>query len=120
MVTGIRGFMDANRWTNERHLNFLKFIEASFVRRMLENGNDNGRLLLMDRHVPDSCESTSDSATVIGRKKRERHFPADNLDASLGIDRRVKRLRLHSSHFPHEDQVVPQMKHVKKDDDDKN
>ncbi|KAI3705799.1 hypothetical protein L1987_76041 [Smallanthus sonchifolius] len=107
--------MDANRWTNERHLNFLKFIEASFVRRMLENGN--GRLFLPDRHVPDSCESTSYSATVIGRKKRERHFPADDLDASL---RRVKRLRLHSYHFPHEDQVVPQMKHVKKDEDDRN
>ncbi|KAK1431688.1 hypothetical protein QVD17_08234 [Tagetes erecta] len=73
---------------------------------------DNTRLLEMDRHVPDCCESTLDSKMIIKRKKRKRHFPAtDNLDACLGIDnQRVKRLRLHSSSpSPQNDQVVPQM-----------
>ncbi|MFS7969384.1 hypothetical protein Hanom_Chr09g00808541 [Helianthus anomalus] len=70
--------MDANRacngyrWTNERHLNFLKSVEASFVRTML--GNRDGGLLSMDRRVPDSCDSTLDSEMVIGRKKRKRRF----------------------------------------------
>ncbi|KAM0034232.1 putative cold-regulated protein [Helianthus debilis subsp. tardiflorus] len=115
--------MDANRacngyrWTNERHLIFLKSVEASFVRTMLGNGD--GGLLLLDRRVPDSCDSTLDSKMVIGRKKRKRHFLGDYLDASasLGIDQRVRRIR---PHFPQDDQVVPQMKHVKNDECDKN
>ncbi|MFS7969385.1 hypothetical protein Hanom_Chr09g00808551 [Helianthus anomalus] len=113
--------MDANRacngyrWTNERHLNFLKSVEASFVRTMLGNGD--GGLLSMDRHVPDSCDSTLDSEMVIGRKKRKRRFLGDDLDSRLGIDQRVRRLR---PHFPQDDQVVPQMKHVKSDEYDKN
>ncbi|KAJ0534063.1 putative cold-regulated protein [Helianthus annuus] len=112
-------FMDANRacngyrWTNERHLNFLKSVEASFVRTMLGNG-DGG--LLLDRRVPDSYDSTLDSEMVIGRKKRKRRFLGDDLDASLGMGQRVRRLR---PHFPQDDQVVPQMKHVKNDECDK-
>ncbi|KAI7738732.1 hypothetical protein M8C21_030954 [Ambrosia artemisiifolia] len=112
--------MDANRaryvyrWTNERHLNFLKSIETSFVRTMLANGY--GRVLTMDWRVP---VSTMDMETVIGRKKRKRCFATDDMDSSLGIDRRVKSVRPQSTHFPQDDQVVPEMKHVKNDECDK-
>ncbi|XP_076906525.1 uncharacterized protein LOC143562665 [Bidens hawaiensis] len=106
------------RWTNERHLSFLKSVEASFVRTMLENID--GRVLLLDRHVPDTCDSTLDSKLTIGRMNKKRHFPADDLDGSFGIERRVKRLRTHSSHFSQDDQVVPQMRHVKNLEGDSN
>ncbi|KAK9075324.1 hypothetical protein SSX86_003647 [Deinandra increscens subsp. villosa] len=106
------------RWTNERHLNFLKSVEAFFVRTMLDNGD--GRYLLTDRHVPDCCESTLDSAVAVGRKRKKKHFPADDNDASLVTDRRVTRFRLQSSHFPQDDQVVPRVKQVQNDDDEKN
>ncbi|KAI3757613.1 hypothetical protein L6452_05155 [Arctium lappa] len=115
--------MDANsdsndfRWTNDRHLHFLKSVEASFVRTILEHGGGGGRLLRMDRYLPDSCESTLDSKTTICTKRRKRHFPSDNLDTSKG----VRRLRLHQF-FPssQDDQVVPQIKHVKTGNNDKN
>ncbi|KAI3508266.1 hypothetical protein L1887_23272 [Cichorium endivia] len=113
--------MDANRsgdhyrWTNERHLHFLKSVEASFVRTMLKN-NNRRVLLRMDRYLPDSCESTLDSTTtttMTGTKRRKRHFPSDNL-----IDQR--RLRLHPSSTHQNDQVVPQIKHIKTEEDDDN
>ncbi|CAH1445577.1 unnamed protein product [Lactuca virosa] len=111
--------MDANRasndhrWTNERHLHFLKSVEASFVRTMLENSDD--RVFLpMDRYLPDSCESTLDSKRMTtaptGAKRRKKHFPA--------VEKRVRRLRLHFSTPHEEDQVVPQIKHIRTEDDD--
>ncbi|KAL7582219.1 uncharacterized protein LOC111901766 [Lactuca sativa] len=99
-----------HRWTNERHLHFLKSLEASFVRTMLEK-RDNRVFLPMDRYLPDSCESTLDSKTTTTTKRRKRHFPTDYLDE-------VKRLRLHPSAMLQDDQVVPQIKHIKTEDDD--
>lgn len=77
-----RAYID-HRWTNERHLDFLKSVEASFVRTMLENSDD--RVFLpMDRYLPDSCESTLDSKRMTtaptGAKRRKRHFPAGMFD----------------------------------------
>lgn len=46
-------------WTNEMHLRFLNTIEASFVQAMSKNVNYNPHLRL-DRHIPDSYESTQD------------------------------------------------------------
>ncbi|KAI3757612.1 hypothetical protein L6452_05154 [Arctium lappa] len=77
--------MDANsdsndfRWTNDRHLHFLKSVEASFVRTILEHGGGRRLLLRMDRYLPDSCESTLDSKTTICTKRRKRHFPSARL-----------------------------------------
>ncbi|PWA44030.1 hypothetical protein CTI12_AA530000 [Artemisia annua] len=94
------------RWTNEKHLHFLKSVEASFVRTMLENGD--GRVLAIDRILPDSCESTLDSKFTT---KRKRCYRGDNLKAGMSMDQKViTRLRYPSFQ---EDQVVPQMKHSK-------
>ncbi|KAI3958380.1 hypothetical protein MKW98_011068, partial [Papaver atlanticum] len=64
-------------WTNEKHVNFLNWMEDSFVRTMLidhrnnnnryrNNGNNKNsdsrthQLLPLDRFLPDSSESTRD------------------------------------------------------------
>ncbi|KAI3925829.1 hypothetical protein MKX01_003388, partial [Papaver californicum] len=61
-------------WTNEKHVNFLNWMEDSFVRTMLDhrannntrnnnrNNNDSRthQLLPLDRFLPDSSESTRD------------------------------------------------------------
>lgn len=60
------------RWTNERHLCYLKSVEASFVRTMFEKGDR--RVLRMDRYMPDSCESTVDSKITISTRRRKRRF----------------------------------------------
>ncbi|KAK9292050.1 hypothetical protein L1049_020004 [Liquidambar formosana] len=52
-------------WTNEKHLRFLNFMEASFVKTMFET---NGHHLPLDRYVPDSSESTQD--LKIHRRKK--------------------------------------------------
>ncbi|KAL7582218.1 uncharacterized protein LOC111901767 [Lactuca sativa] len=110
-----------HRWTNERHLHFLKSLEASFVRTMLENSDD--RVFLpMDRYVPDSCESTLDSkrmtTATTATKRRKRNFPADYLDPNISIEPRITKFRLHPSTLPQEDQIVPQIKRIKTEDDD--
>lgn len=43
-------------WTNERHVNFLNSMEASFVRTILQNNVS----APLDRYIPDSSESTLD------------------------------------------------------------
>nr|XP_043618407.1 uncharacterized protein LOC122590135 [Erigeron canadensis] len=105
------------RWTNDKHLRFLKSVEASFVKTMMANGDS--RNLPMDRDVPDSCESTLDAKEMTSTKRRKRHFSTDTLEASISIDRKVRRLsEFHPS--SHDDQVVPQIKHLKTEDDDQN
>ncbi|GAB2265224.1 hypothetical protein Dimus_000292 [Dionaea muscipula] len=88
---------DAENWTNEKHLNFLSVMEATFVQTMLiGNGDDGGgavsaacRPVRLDRYVPDISESTVDlkeigrshgsgsdltsaAADVSGRRRRRR------------------------------------------------
>ncbi|XP_052110645.1 uncharacterized protein LOC107466905 isoform X2 [Arachis duranensis] len=65
-------------WTEERHVHFLNTMEASFVRTMLHrNGGDyySGRwqLLRLDRHLPDSSESTLDSEESRNSKMKKKH-----------------------------------------------
>ncbi|TXG70872.1 hypothetical protein EZV62_005807 [Acer yangbiense] len=48
------------QWTDERHLHFLKSMEASFVHKMLENNNGGHRHLRLDRQLPDTSDSTLD------------------------------------------------------------
>lgn len=50
-----------NSWTNEKHVKYLNSMEQSFVQAMFENNiNNGGRVLRLDRYVPDTSESTLD------------------------------------------------------------
>ncbi|KAG4182363.1 hypothetical protein ERO13_A09G040765v2 [Gossypium hirsutum] len=55
-------------WTEEKHVHFLNSMEAWFVRTMLEN-NDRYTLRL-DRHLPDTCESTLDSKHNVHKRNK--------------------------------------------------
>ncbi|XP_025013878.1 uncharacterized protein LOC8258270 isoform X2 [Ricinus communis] len=99
-------------WTNEKHLHFLKSMEASFVRTMLEN---NARILRLDRYLPDSSESTLD----LKSQRPKKHATSDHYNISGSrsrtngrSDRRTRRLssnRPSQRHAPSQDQVVPQL-----------
>ncbi|XP_016505353.1 uncharacterized protein LOC107823242 [Nicotiana tabacum] len=106
-------------WTNERHVHFLNSIEASFVRGMLENNNkvNAGQLLLpLDRHLPDSTDSTLDTPN-----QRRRRFSTSDINVSSGsrIDATEKKTssRRLSSDIISQDQVVPQYEHGRGDKD---
>lgn len=47
------------QWTNERHVNFLNSMEASFVQSMLQKKGGNG-VPPLDRYLPDTSDSTQD------------------------------------------------------------
>ncbi|XP_016668517.1 uncharacterized protein [Gossypium hirsutum] len=65
-------------WTEEKHVHFLNSMEAWFVRTMLEN-NDRYTLRL-DRHLPDTCESTLDSKHNVHKRNNRfyRHKTKQN------------------------------------------
>ncbi|KAM3320056.1 hypothetical protein P3S67_007256 [Capsicum chacoense] len=99
-------------WTNERHVHFLNSIEASFVRAMLENNNA-APILPLDRHLPDSTDSTLDTP-----KERRRRFSTSDIKMSSGSRIDVeKKTRRTSSNISSQDQVVPQYKHGRGDKD---
>ncbi|XVE64192.1 hypothetical protein DITRI_Ditri07aG0081900 [Diplodiscus trichospermus] len=104
-------------WTDEKHLHFLNSMEAWFVRTMLENKSR--YTLRLDRHLPDSSESTLDCKQNIQTRKKHATSGSSALDF-IGT-RRIKmkgrpdkRSRRSSSQQPHghgssQDQVVPQI-----------
>ncbi|XP_015941398.1 uncharacterized protein LOC107466905 isoform X1 [Arachis duranensis] len=109
-------------WTEERHVHFLNTMEASFVRTMLHrNGGDyySGRwqLLRLDRHLPDSSESTLDSEESRNSKMKKKHeaSPSDSLltgprsrtEKRRSMRRRRRSSQLHISSM--EEQVVPEI-----------
>ncbi|XP_015069689.1 uncharacterized protein LOC107014335 [Solanum pennellii] len=100
-------------WTNERHVHFLNSIEASFVQTLLENNNNAAPILPLDRHLPDSTDSTLDTP-----KERRRRFSTSDINMSSGsrIDVEKKTRRM-SSIISSQDQVVPQYKHGRGDKD---
>jgi hypothetical protein len=82
-------------WTDEKHVNYLNTMEASFVRKMFENKNccccsssssnhnrmiptiDHHRQILrLDRNLPDSSESTLDLKPHQRRRTRKYHAPS--------------------------------------------
>ncbi|GAU32872.1 hypothetical protein TSUD_292380 [Trifolium subterraneum] len=81
-------------WTDEKHVNYLNTMEASFVRTMFENkncsssssssnhnrlipNNDHHRQILrLNRNLPDSSESTLDSKPRQRRRTRKYHAPS--------------------------------------------
>ncbi|XVF12463.1 hypothetical protein REPUB_Repub08aG0120700 [Reevesia pubescens] len=101
-------------WTDEKHVHFLNSMEAWFVRTMLENNHRYH--LSLDRHLPDSCESTLDCKRNI--QPREKHAASDFIckRRSKMKGRPDKRSRRpppsHQSQPPHDssqDQVVPRI-----------
>ncbi|KAK4363120.1 hypothetical protein RND71_018361 [Anisodus tanguticus] len=102
-------------WTNERHVHFLNSIEASFVRALLENNNATP-LLPLDRHLPDSTDSTLDTP-----KERRRRFSTSGYQHEQGsridVEKKTRRLSSQSSDISSQDQVVPQYKHGRGDKD---
>ncbi|KAK2653814.1 hypothetical protein Ddye_013670 [Dipteronia dyeriana] len=114
------------QWTDERHLHFLKSMEASFVHTMLENYNGRHRQLRLDRQLPDTSDSTLDlkkrrtinkhvnpaADIIIGSRRRN-----SNIDSKAD-----KRPRRHSSSYrPYtssQDQVVPLMENRRDDKDE--
>ncbi|TYI63909.1 hypothetical protein E1A91_D09G049000v1 [Gossypium mustelinum] len=106
-------------WTEEKHVHFLNSMEAWFVRTMLEN-NDRYTLRL-DRHLPDTCESTLDSKHNV----HKRNNYATSVDfigpkRSKLKGRPDKRSRRPSqSYHSFQDQVVPQLQNRRQDKDEK-
>ncbi|CAL1405010.1 unnamed protein product [Linum trigynum] len=118
-------------WTNEKHMNFLNSMEATFVRTMLIENNNSSSLhrhhLRLDRYLPDSLESTLDSAESRRQKKNSPIGAAASSDSvgsrsimGSGVERkRSRRLAMASSqtrtqniqtsNSPSNDQVVPQL-----------
>ncbi|KAH7557605.1 hypothetical protein ACOSP7_027439 [Xanthoceras sorbifolium] len=126
-ATATKTFLNSNRaggqpWTDEKHLHYLNSMEASFVRTMFEN---NGRLLPLDRLLPDTSDSTLDlkkhgtnnkhalnpsAADIIGSRRRS------NIDSKA--DKRARRKSYHQSYTSSQDQVVPQMENRRGDKDE--
>uniref|UniRef100_A0A5B6YV35 Uncharacterized protein n=1 Tax=Davidia involucrata TaxID=16924 RepID=A0A5B6YV35_DAVIN len=97
-------------WTNERHVNFLNSMEASFVQAMFEN---NGRHhLRLDRYLPDSSESTLD----LQKERRRRHSTSDITETKS--DKKMRRLSS-QSYTSSQDQVVPQLGNRRGDKDER-
>ncbi|XP_057249545.1 uncharacterized protein LOC104906476 isoform X1 [Beta vulgaris subsp. vulgaris] len=90
------------QWTNEKHSNFLRLMEASFVRNLMERSSNNITKVThhvtsrLDRFVPDISESTLDL-----HKSSDRVSRTCNRQKGRGIIRPYK-----MSH----DQVVPHLK----------
>ncbi|KAK1554180.1 hypothetical protein Q3G72_008938 [Acer saccharum] len=116
------------QWTDERHLHFLKSMEASFVHTMLENNNGGHRHLRLDRQLPDTSDSTldlkkhrtinkhvyPDADIIIGSRNRS------NCNIDSKADKKPRR-HSSSSYRPYtssHDQVVPLMEKRRGDKDE--
>ncbi|GMY07117.1 hypothetical protein FCV25MIE_02356 [Fagus crenata] len=108
-------------WTNEKHVRFLNTMEASFVRAMFEN-NDDDQILRLDRYLPDSSDSTLD----LKKQRRKKHVSqvggTGNMVARARMDsradRRTRRLSSSQPCIPSQDQVVPQFDSITVGDKD--
>ncbi|XP_044504991.1 uncharacterized protein LOC123225174 [Mangifera indica] len=104
----------SGRWTNEKHVNFLNSMEASFVRTMLEN---NTHFLPLDRYLPDTSESTVDLKTH--RRKKKATTVDDNKVGPRAAGSNSRRRNSYHPHTSSQDQVVPQLGN-RRDDTDQN
>ncbi|KAE8681479.1 putative FAD-binding Berberine family protein [Hibiscus syriacus] len=104
-------------WTEEKHVKFLNSMEAWFVRTMLDN-KDRFNLRL-DRHVPDTSDSTLDCNCKHNAPTTRNHttsgFTATNRRKMKA--RPGKRSRRSSSQplASTQDQVVPQVENRRED-----
>ncbi|XP_058104842.1 uncharacterized protein LOC131248540 [Magnolia sinica] len=125
-------------WTNEKHISFLNRIEASFVRKMLENEDDclltyaHGALPShrhdydhhhrprLDRYLPDSAESTLDFEEGNNRGKTRVIDEIVGRSGTCDVREDGEKTRK-GSYRPYnasQDQVVPQLAHLKTDRDE--
>ncbi|KAK7314997.1 hypothetical protein VNO77_33529 [Canavalia gladiata] len=107
-------------WTDEKHVHFLNSMEASFVCTMLENTHHHRHFLRLDRHLPDTSDSTLDLKPHPRRRTRKHHAPSD----SMGPTGRRTRRRSSQHCNLSQDQVVPQVENEREGaacncDDDK-
>ncbi|KAI3432085.1 uncharacterized protein J3R85_007468 [Psidium guajava] len=101
-------------WTDEKHLHFLDSLESSFLRTMFVR-RSNRPVLRLDRHLPDSSDSTSDLTPPRPRKTRTTRDIC-RLDAPAAKKSRHSR----PSRIPScDDQVVPQITKRAADEDEK-
>ncbi|XP_050914561.1 uncharacterized protein LOC127129408 isoform X2 [Lathyrus oleraceus] len=67
-------------WTDQKHVNYLNTMEAIFVRTMFQNktsfSNHNRPILRLDRHLPDTSESTLDLKPHNRSHTRKYHAPS--------------------------------------------
>ncbi|CAL1371283.1 unnamed protein product [Linum trigynum] len=130
-------------WTNEKHVNFLNSMEATFVRTMLIENHSSSfhrrhhHHLRLDRCLPDSLESTLDSAKSRRQKKSPIGSAATSSD-SVGSrsklrwrngHKKSRRSTMSSSHTRNHntqtsnssshDQVVPQLDKKSGDKDER-
>ncbi|KAI9112004.1 hypothetical protein K1719_016900 [Acacia pycnantha] len=94
----------ASFWTDEKHVQFLKSIEASFVTAMFENSSSS--IQLLRRQLLDASESTTDL-------KPHRTTSVNHTVSGMGVRSRSMKgrrrsMRRRSSHSL-QDQVVPQI-----------
>ncbi|XP_050386817.1 uncharacterized protein LOC126803106 [Argentina anserina] len=90
-------------WTNEKHVQFLNTMEASFVCSMFESKGRLARYRL-NRFVPDTSDSTLDRIKTPRTTKKS--GPVRGMDG--GAVRRTRRLRSQPFISSHLDQVVPE------------
>ncbi|XP_030532993.1 uncharacterized protein LOC115742692 [Rhodamnia argentea] len=101
-------------WTDEKHLHFLDSLESSFLRTMLVR-RSNRPVLRLDRHLPDSGDSTSDLTPPGTRKTKTTRDTYCRLDGPAAKKSRHSRpSRNHSC----DDQVVPQIAKRAADEDE--
>ncbi|XP_058773441.1 uncharacterized protein LOC131647576 isoform X1 [Vicia villosa] len=102
-------------WTDEKHVNYLNTMEASFVRSMFQNktssSNHNRPILRLDRHLPDSSESTLDLKPHNRSRTRKYHAPSSDL---IGSTTRRTRRRTSQPFNSSQDQVVPHVENESK------
>ncbi|KAL5727592.1 hypothetical protein ACHQM5_000772 [Ranunculus cassubicifolius] len=127
-------------WTNEKHLNYLNRMEASFVKTMFENSDDFPRSMLsysggsssstssgatsaappaLNRYVADSAESTRDI-----KYRRNIKQETDDTRSTANDGKKNERKSRRRSSRPYDafnqDQVVPQMRKSDKVDSSRN
>ncbi|GMJ13563.1 hypothetical protein HRI_005025500 [Hibiscus trionum] len=107
-------------WTEEKHVNFLNSMEAWFVRTMLEN--DDRFNLRLDRHLPDTFDSTLDCKPNV--PTRNNHTAASGFISTNRYKLKTKpdkRSRRSPSqpHASSPDQVVPQIENRREETGEK-
>ncbi|KAF3433011.1 hypothetical protein FNV43_RR24113 [Rhamnella rubrinervis] len=122
MDTHVMTSKGENSWTNEKHVKYLNSMEQSFVRAMFENNinNGGGRVLRLDRYLPDTSESTLD----LKPHRSKKYYISDSTCKRGRRDRRAeKRSRRVMLSQPltsssSQDQVVPQFENRRGGDKD--
>ncbi|KAF3777242.1 hypothetical protein EJ110_NYTH42035 [Nymphaea thermarum] len=104
-------------WTKEKHSSYLHSLEVSFVKRVFGstaadhfqyyhlNGYDYHHQPL-DRHLPDSCDSTLDS-TTLDLNLAKQYYEADTRHSKSKRSKKSKKRRTSlAQQAPQKDQII--------------